>query len=375
MKILAVARTYYMLMVLCQLRSTIYRNDKFDLILTDTVKGSKDIFYRLKGKDFFDSVSYLELTDLAGLKQNNLAKIVSLFRNLKNSNEALARNNIHIRDKYDIFLCYVPNMCEEQIIFNEVRRINSNAKVQLYEEGFLSYLYLDGAFALDRRITRMKIMPILMSILHRKNDIIRNCIDKAWTFDSSLIQYKHLFVAKNIPKLSSDDTELLKELNTIFDYNSHIYEFDRKIMFLEDSFHIGYPFYNDFDLVRQIFEKCRNKDEFMVKLHPRSKEDRFSKMGIHTSIVSMPFELIVLNSVSDNNIFITIASGAPLAALVNFDMKNIVIVLYKLCTGLPSKMFDKTTIEYIDRLKDRFPNQLFVPETEMEFNDLLFKLL
>ena len=70
----------------------------------------------------------------------------------------------------------------------------------------------------------------------------------------------------------------------------------------------------------------------------------------------------------------TISSGAPLGALVNFDMHNKVIVLYKCCEGMVDFMLDEKTMNYINELKKRYPKQLLIPENMNELMEIMTAL-
>lgn len=375
MKVLAMARTYYMLLVVIQLRLTVFKDDEFDLIFTDTSKGSEKIYSRVENSGIFNKTFFLKMNNIASLGRGKVRKILDMLKNLSNSKKILKQEGIDTRDfYYDIFLCYAPGMVEEQIVFNEIRRFNDNARVNLYEEGFTSYNAVMGVWQYEKGMSRMKLLPGLMKLFGNASHLTINNIEKAWVFEPDFIRYEADFGIAPIPKFSLNNVETIKKLNYIFDYEKVKKEYDADIMFIEDSFHTSHADYGDLELVKRVYNTCSDKNRFMVKLHPRTLTDRFESLGIRTSKSSIPFEVLVMNSKEDRSLYITVASGGPLGALTNFDMGNRVLVLYKCCKGVIGPMLDKKTMQFMNDLKERYPDQLFIPESISDLDNILEQL-
>lgn len=376
MKVLAMTRTYYMLLVITQLRMTIFKDDEFDLIFTDTSKGSENIYSRIADSGVFDKTFFLKMNNLASLNKGKFGKVLEMIKNLSNSKLALENEGIDTHDfYYERFLCYVPGMVEEQIVFNEIRKFNHNAKINLYEEGFTSYNAVMGAWQYEKKLSRMKLLPGFMKLFGKEDQMTISNIEKAWVFEPELIRYEADFEIDAIPKFNLNYLEVVKKLNYIFDYERVKCEYDADAIFIEDSFHFAHPDYGDLELIERIYNIYPDKNRFMVKLHPRTQIDRFASLGIRASKSSIPFELLVMNSKEDRNLYITIASGAPLGALVNFDMRNRVLVLYKCCKGMTDPMLDEKTMQYMNYLKKKYPDQLMMPENISELDTILKSMI
>lgn len=375
MKILAMTNTYYMLLVIIQLRTTIYKDDEFDLICTDACANSEDIFKKIIDTQIFNKVQYLKLGDLSEEKANKLKKFYGLFRNLSDSEKALRNAGLNIDNfYYDRFLCYVAGRVEEQIVYNTIRKYNSSADVELYEESYVSYYAPNGIMSIENKTrgwNQVKLLPGIMSIIGKSSWMIINNIRKAWYFEPTLVQYSSNFEICSIPKLNINTKEVINKLNYIFDYNSQRTTFNVDVLFLEDSWHMKSSDYGDLKLVRYLYENLKNKKCFMVKLHPRTRTDRFGKLGIKTNSSTVPLELIILNSGGKNNLYLSIGSGAPLVCLANFEMKNKVIMLYKCCDGIVDALTDQKFSRYIKELKNRYPDQLFIPNNISELRKLI----
>lgn len=380
MKILAMANTYYMLLVVIRLRTTVFRENEVDLIFTDACANSKSIYKKIEKSEIFSKTQYLKLGGLTEANGGKIRKCACLFKHLINAESLLLREGLDVGDFcYDRFLCYAAGRVEEQLIYNEVLKFNPNAKVELYEESYVSYYAPNGIMSIENKkagLNQVKLLPFFMSLLGKEKSMIENNIEAAWVFEPNLIQYDADFKICAIPKMDRDDREIIEKLNNIFDYEKYRKDFDVDTVFLEDSWHLKSARYGDLQLVKNILDLYGDsgKDQFLVKLHPRSGENRFNRIGIKTNGSSVPLELIVLNSKNTRNIYLSIGSGAPLVCLANFEMKNIVIMLYRCCTGLVDAINDEKFDKYMADLKKVYPDQLFIPENMDELRKLLWSI-
>lgn len=370
------AHTYYMLLVLVQLKVTVFRDDDMDLIFTDACKESNIIFPRIKSTGLFRQHYYLRRSDISLPEhEKKLKKFVNLLASVYDGQKTLERAGLmNIDFRYDRFLCYVSGRIEEQIIYNEIKKKNLNAEVNLYEESYVSYYSPKGILSIENKqpgFNQIKLLPILMHIFGKKDLLIDNNISYAWCFEPDFIQYKSDFKIGRIPKLDQHSNEVIKMLNYIFEYEDIGNEFDVNKIFLEDSWYMKDKNYGDLDLISEIYRNCNDKENFLVKLHPRTINDRFKSLGIPTAKSNIPLELLVLNGENEKKLFLTIGSGAPLVCLVNFNMENKVIMLYKCCTMLVDAITDEKFIKYLEMLKHKYPDQLFIPEDKEELKEIL----
>lgn len=188
MKILAMAHTYYMLLVLVQLKVTVFRDDDMDLIFTDACKESNIIFPRIKSTGLFRQHYYLRRSDISLPEhEKKLKKFVNLLASVYDGQKTLERAGLmNIDFRYDRFLCYVSGRIEEQIIYNEIKKKNLNAEVNLYEESYVSYYSPKGILSIENKqpgFNQIKLLPILMHIFGKKDLLIDNNISYAWCFE------------------------------------------------------------------------------------------------------------------------------------------------------------------------------------------------
>lgn len=377
MKILALAHTYYMFLVLAQLKETVYKDDDMDVILTDDCADSEAVFQRLCEARIFRNCYYFESSKiLFSQDKSNISKLVNLIALVglgRKVPQTLRLEEIDFR--YDAFLCYVVGRADEQLLFNEIMKRNPHAHCELFEEGYVSYFDPKGVFSVQKinRLSWVGLLPSVMALFGKKRWLIERYVSCAWCFDPSLIQYQADFEIRQIPKFDGGNRTLLDKLNCVFRYD--VSAFSADYVFLEDSFYMNQDYtnneaYGDLELVKKIYRSCRERGEFLVKLHPRTKDNRFQALHIPTNQVNLPLELVALNGAKSKTFF-TVASGAPLSCLLCAGMSHKIVMLYKFCPGLPETVTNPRFREFIKTMRARYPEQILIPESESELDKIL----
>ena len=116
------------------------------------------------------------------------------------------------------------------------------------------------------------------------------------------------------------------------------------------------------------------KENLIVKLHPRTKHDRFRPLGIRTNRhTNIPWELIVWNHLHNSPILISVASGSLIYPQIYLGIEQKAIALIK-CSDykkpiLKSKYY-KTYLEFCEN-----EGIVSLPNTRDEFRNLLYELV
>ena len=117
------------------------------------------------------------------------------------------------------------------------------------------------------------------------------------------------------------------------------------------------------------------KENVIIKLHPRTNEDRFSKKGIKTlGSDGVPWEAITCVGDFSNKIFIAISSSSITTHKMLFGNNMRAYMLFKfLQPGL--KQFDKKYDHFWQNIeeKDFKKGGIYLPKTEKEFYNMLKK--
>lgn len=372
-KILAIAHSYYMLLTLIQMRTTIYQKEHMDIVLSDASKNSERIYKNLKGSNIFNNCYFYRIQDIAWEKgERALKKIWLSFKNIANAKEVVQKAiHVNLDNKYDIMLVYVDGRFEEQVFFKAIKKDNPNACCELYEEGYVSYFSSRGV--LEHKLTFASLMFGVMKISHKRNALISNNIRKAWYFHPTLVQYSPKFDIEKIPEFDKENIEMIEKINMVFHYMPE--KTSRyKIVFLEGCSYTDFAQTDDMELLAQLTEWV-GKEDILVKLHPRTKENRFAERGYQTNKTNVPLELMIMNKEYEGSIFVTVESGSPLSCLLNLKSKNKIILLQK-CTKYPNRsMKNPHFVRLIDELSEHYAKgQLIIPENIDEFKRAIWEM-
>lgn len=362
--ILAVAHSYYMLLTLIQMKITVYKNETMDLLLSDAASNNEMIFINLKKSGIFDNCYFYHLSDI-GWKtfDKKKEKVNKFFYGIIKPQNVLNKAGIKLGN-YDILLVYVAGRFDEQVLFNVIKRQNPDSLCELYEEGYTSYFSMYGVFASYPKMY-IKILPIIMKLIGKKRLLISNNINKAWYFNPELLQYNAKFDICKIPFFDVKNKKIINKINDIFGY-SDTYNIKENIIFLEGkSYTDGMPT-DDLDLLNKLSIKL-GRENIVVKLHPRTRDNRFSSEGYKIFEADVPLELVVLNGKNKGKVFIAIESGAPLTCLMNFQSNNYVVLLFKCSKFVDTQTADGHFLKLLEMLKQKNGNeQLIIPENISE---------
>lgn len=263
--------------------------------------------------------------------------------------------------KYDAMFCYLDIRIPEQAIFNVIKSKNANAVCYTYEEGMASYFSRDGVLTSINAIATKKLLPYMMKILNKRNFILRSNVKGAYFFMPELIQYDSVVPVHEIPKINCISAKLNNLASKVFNYDET--SIKAEYIYLEDfSYADGQPT-DDVEMIEIIKEHCEKYGkEMIVKLHPRSPNNRFLNLGVKTMGDEAPLEVVMLNSRA-KKILITIASSGPINCLNNFDSNIYVIMIFK-CSKYKSDILDNKEFEsYIYSKRELIGHdRLLIPE-------------
>lgn len=369
-RILAMAHSYYMLLVLIQLRVTEYKNDYMEIIFTDASSDSAQIFERLKSSYIFDKCYYLKNSSLNGGDNIN-RKLKAAIKSIFNPKRLLDDIELKINNKnYDLFMSYVSCRYEEQVIFSALKTNNENLKCVLFEEGMVSYYNPRGIF-FNKIITNSNLCYLkILKICGKEKLVLENNITAIWCFNPQLLQYQAKFEIYKIPPFNCNNTELINKINMIFDYNTMECSISEPIIFLEDSAIADGHNSDDIEFVEKLVKTCE-KGTVAVKLHPRSRTNRFEMLDVKTYTKAFPLELFMINE-QKPKIFITMNSGAPLSCLIDFETNNKAIMLYKCSKYRADIVVNENFEKHINNITRIYgKNKLIVPNNMNEFMDIV----
>lgn len=312
--VLIVATTVYHVIVSVQISTTILKSGHVDIILGDETPNMDTITHRLKNTKLFDNVYFVKMDeynkqygqyDGYTSMQYALKKYIDIYKIFSP------------KKHYDILL--VPFFHHFHMnLYSYLKRFNNfNLRIYLYDEGLAIYSGMGSTYkSLCKEYNENKIYRKLHygRMLYEINGII--------TFNPCLMQWGKEYRNIKIPALSKNNIELKRLLNFIFAYNGEYEDAsNKKIIFFEEAKSSDGIAINDISIVNHIAQVV-GKENMLIKLHPRSKIDRFKQIGYETNDNTLiPWEVIYMNHNFDNTLFVSTASSSIVHPVILFGEK------------------------------------------------------
>lgn len=321
-----------------------------DIIITDTFNKSSNILEQIRKTDYFNSTFYAEVKNMIVAK-TILHKIIKAINVIDYTR--IVRTYIGGDCSYDAIFFN----CEDLFLFNLISCIKSNHPSCIlcrYEEGYSSYTNTTSTSPKSKRIIQLR------------NNVIKNRPslkwDKFYVFEPSLLLKKYDSEIVRINQQYAGDVCFRNFITTIFQTQTEVLKYDKKYIIFEESFNSdGYEI-DDVELYAKIITSV-GKDNIMVKMHPRSKSNRFSDFGIKVIEPNgVPWEAIALSGATKNSVFLALGSGSVINSRMLAGSDSRAILLYKCLRNKPSAFNDNFKI-FIESFAKEYPDGLLIPDT------------
>lgn len=363
--------SYFQLMTAINLRTTVYKDWNADIIIYGSVPSVNVIADRLREKGVFDNV-YLAVTSLAlcGNKYTWREKLPKYFVYLYSlvSPKQVVKKAIgaNLEKAYDEFIMNSFGALPDAI-FNACYRVNKDIRIKRIEDGYVSYF---TEFGSKKGKPRRMLEWIAQKLLGYKN--IKDYIVGYYFVEPELVIAHIPYPVIRSPKFSRENKELIQVLNHVFGYDDSV-KLRKRVYLFEDGslFFMGSD--EEVEIVKELKDVV-NADDFIVKMHPRRKENRFEALGVDVMEKSnIPWEVIQLNNRFDDCIFITVASSVAFSSDIYFGDKCHKILLYK-CLKNPPKLINENFLKYLRLYKEKFgEDNLHIPSSYTELKETFIK--
>lgn len=261
--------------------------DRFDIVIVNFFSGYDRIASRLIEQKYFDNVYVAEVKDFIQSKGviNNIKKFLKiLFPQI-----TISKSIRNIADTYDEMFCW--NYDAFTALFRAAfSSPEKRIKLNIYDEGFISYLPIDdtipkrGFMKIIEKINCLKGMPYLT----------RENVDAYYLLEPNAIFFDTKSEVHLIDRKDTKSNDIKKLIDFLFDASEEVKKYDRKYILLEEAFLANVSNVDDEAIFMRIIEHL-GVDNVLIKLHPRTNKDRFSKKGIKTIGQSgVPFEALAL---------------------------------------------------------------------------------
>ena len=358
MEILILCKSAFQLVSSSRIAETVHKGDNVDMALFDNIANADKLLDSIKRSSFFRDVNIYSYQKYARGRRPK-RKAAPYMYNIKLPTERV----------YDIvYFANVYDWISNQIIHHlreAVKKAGKELEVRMFEDGFSTYSDHYGKF-----FSRLgKYSPIQKHLTERAYGEYYN-ISKLFVFTPELVEWKPPFELVPIKKISYDDTDYIREMNIIFNFEKLTDKYDKDIIFFEESYFADNIKVDDIGVIKRI-AAIAGKDNIFVKIHPRNPVNRFKGMGICTNENTVvPWEIIAMNIDLTNKLLITIASGSALTSLVNMSVVPKRIIMLANMEGIDETKLTPTC-RTLKRIAMHYPETASLPETYEELEDLL----
>lgn len=318
-KILFLCNTPYQILFVT---NYLYNMDNYtaDIIITDEIANYILCKDRIENTKLFEKVYVLEQKKVK--RTNKVGELFRYYLQLYLDKNCID-GYIKLKSKYDEFF-FANFNCIPIYIRRRIMKNNKNLKIFMFEDGFATYSDFYGNTLYDILHPKTKIRRLLRKRIY---DLYYS-IEGIAIFNQHYLQWKLLFKIISVPLINPKNKEFLNILRTEF-VGEAIDEYSQKYIFFEESYYADGKDVHDIEVVSKI-ANIVGKDNIIVKIHPRNKDNRFEKLGFITNKnLSVPWEVLSMLIPLEDKVLITIASVSVLTPQILFGLKYKGYMLYE----------------------------------------------
>lgn len=337
-----------------QLKMTNWCNEKVDVFVFDSFANSEKVAKRMQDTNLFENIYYIKDSEVA--VKGRLSGIRSHYKNsyFKRKLEDKFYSELYVFNIYGIFT---------DIAFNVLKRKNANLKYHVIEDG-------PSIYHIKKELTKSeKYVYPLFGLKSAQNNV-----DYWWFSKPETMSVFGKGKKRKLPVVSREDTALVETINKVFDYRMDAQLINANVIFMEECYFVDGLMTTNADLSLFKLIKENHPDlKFVVKMHPRSKVDRFSNDFYVLPMDGIPWEVYLLNYNMTNKILISISCSTMISSTLLFGDELRSIVLFEFvkdyviekATG--ESYFTKARIKKLISQKGLYKNKkLFCIATSMK---------
>lgn len=336
--------TVYQLIVAIQVKCVFYSSNWSELIISKSTPNSNIIANKLVG--VFDSVVVIDNETLDW----NESKMMNWHYIKKKLPRLLENSKIKETDVVDEYL-FAGLGGFSNAIGQWLMHEHKCKSVAMYEEGASSYskIYEHAVYM------RRKNPSVIKKLYYKFSPHVLSIFNKFYFFDPKLCLWDTQSKMIEIPSLIETKHIIYPILDKVFSVKECKDSYDKKIIFFEESYYNDGIVTGDVELVEKI-AGIYGKDNIMVKVHPRNKENRFENLGYMTNKdFTVPWEAIALNMGNlEEKVLVSMTSTALISTYLCIK-SNAKLIFYT--SGLKSKNQRVLyTAEVIKKLATLYPD-------------------
>ena len=331
--------------------------DNADLYLTHPMFNNSDLVERIKNTNCFRKVFYVDACENGHFK---------LYRTKKKFDDTIGKV-----DFYNKLVSFNIENVAACFIYNQ----------SCSNDGFEFHCCEDAPTIYKTYIPKKEGITNPFTLMGLKKECFH--IDAWWTSIPELMKIPSAFTNKvyKLPPIDINDFDLLKQLNYIFGYKKIAELNSADILIMEESHYTDglLPGNDDFEIFKAIKEHYIDKKIF-IKLHPRTKINRFKNHIDVLPASEFPWELIVWNRILSSPkplLQIGICCGTLVSDKTLFDYEGPKIALMRMfenkLISINSSRVDNELIKSHELFKNslRNPSNFCMPNNLKEAMDEL----
>lgn len=281
-----------------------------DIYVFDTFPFSEEIANRLKEKKIFSNVYYIKDRDYLKKGKAEGLRTTILPSEFKNILRGKKYGQIFLFNIYGAFNELIVNVLKknnEKLVVNMVEDGPSIYHIEEYEEGVVrKYLY-----------------PIFGMISYL------DCIDYWWFSNPELMKPLGNGKKKELPKVNKKNKEFIEVINYIYSYEDNPLITDADVIIMEECYWNDGLLKNgeDYLLFKEVKDSFASKN-IVVKLHPRTKENRFKDEFQTVPANGIPWEVYALNMDMNKKILVSLSCATMISTKLLYDEETYSLLLY-----------------------------------------------
>lgn len=299
-----------------------------DISISDHMKDGKKLCQQAEKAGLFEHVFYSETLDLDNWKINQSLiqeRIHTIFPN-RFLKRFIDLNNTEYSRIYFSNINLFPALIYSALCHRQTEK----PKLYVFEDGLSTYSnFTVKQYKKYKTENFIGLKQFLHEFLYKDVSLYGN-IESVMVFNPELVKWDILPVQR-LDKIEIEDLVFRKYINSIFQYEKSVDVYDKRCIFIEESFYADGNAVNDVELIEELSKRI-GKENIMVKIHPRNPENRFKKLGYKTNEdISIPWEVILMNlgDISEKT-FVTILSGSITNPILIFGKEIHAYSLYNL---------------------------------------------
>ena len=292
-----------------QFAMQIFKDVSCDIYIFDTFPYSEKIYDRVKRNNIFSETYYIhdkEYMRKGRAEDFKTAFFTSDFKRL------LAEK------KYDSVFVYNVYGSFNELIYNSLRTNNKSLEFNIVEDGPSIYHIQEYKKGMTQKI----LFPIGGLSPYLDN------VSQWWFSMPELMTPLKNGNKKEIPKVDRKDKQFVNVINDIFDYDNNRIIRDSRVIFMEECYWSDGLLSDGSDLSLLLQLKEKVSTDISVKLHPRTKKDRFSEYFSAVPANGIPWEVYALNIDMESKILLSLSCSTMVSTKLLYGMETYSLLLY-----------------------------------------------